>query len=197
MQKYRHILRRRATLSLIDWFVIVVFFTVCIVTWKPLPTGKAIPYIKAPGRILVQLAELPDPSEAETHTDPQWTLYGDGTLIFKTDPSDTLWRAQLTFNDIQRILNVIINQDTFFNHTQQRYGSITPQRDDDELLLTVDANGQQKEVVLANESTNQVASNSQINRVFAIEQFLLAYHPVHSVFYAPNPDSDRDSDDGL
>ena len=196
MQKYRRILRRRATLSLIDWLVIVLFLTVWMVARNRVPTERPIPYIKAPGHILVQLAELPDHAEAETHTDQQWTLYGDGTLIFKADPSDTLWRARLAPGDIQHILDVIINQDTFFSSTQQRYGSITPESDDDELLLTVNANGQQKEVVLVNKPTNPVVSDLQTQRVFAIEQFLLAYHPVHAMFYAPNPNSDRESDDG-
>src|SRR5207253_1248754 len=99
-----------------------------------------------------QLAELPDLAEAGTHTDPQWTLYGDGRLIFKADPSDTLWRVQLAPANIQHILNVIINQDTFFDHTRPRYGSITPAKDDDVLLLTVDANGRHKEVVLMGEA---------------------------------------------
>jgi hypothetical protein len=58
---------------------------------------------------------------------------------------------------------------------------------DDEMLLTVNANGQQKEVVLVSERTTQIPSDLQTNRVFAIEQFLLAYHPMHSVFYASNP----------
>jgi hypothetical protein len=179
-----------------DWLVIVFFLIVWMVARKPVPTGRAIPYIKVPGHILVQLADFSELAGAGTHTDPHWTLYGDGTLIFKPDPSDTLWRAQLAPADIQHILNVIINQHTFFDLTQQRYGSIIPESDDDEVLLTVNANGQQKEVVLVSERTTQIASDLQTNRVFAIEQFLLAYHPVHSVFYASNPDSDRDFDDG-
>ena len=196
MQKYRRIQRRRAASYLMDWLVIVFFLIVWMVARKPVPTGRAIPYIKAPGHILVQLADFSELAGARTHTDPHWTLYGDGTLIFKPDPSDTLWRAQLAPADIQHILNVIINQHTFFDLTQQRYGSIIPERDDDEMLLTVNANGQQKEVVLVSERTTQIASDLQTNRVFAIEQFLLAYHPVHSVFYASSPDSDRDFDDG-
>ncbi len=196
MQKCRRILRRRAVWSLIDTLVIVFFLMVWIVARNQVPTERAIPYIKVPGHILVQLAELPDHVEAGIHTDPQWTLYGDGTLIFKVDPSDTLWRARLTSGDIQHILDVIINHDTFFNSTQQRYVGITSDRDDDELLLTVNAHSQQKEVVLAHEPTNPIVSDLQTQRVFAIEQFLLAYHPVHAVFYAPNPSSDRNADDG-
>jgi hypothetical protein len=196
MQKYWHIQRRRAWSDLVDWLVIIFFLSMWAVAKNPVLAERAIPYITAPGHILVQLAELPQLAKAETHLDPQWTLYGDGTLIYKLDPSDTLWRAQLAPDDIQQILHVIITQNAFFDTTQQRYGSITPDRDDDDLLLTVTTNSQQKGVVLASESTTQIASNLQATHVFAIKQFLLAYHPVHSVFYAPNPDPDCDSDDG-
>src|SRR5436309_9017210 len=101
MQKYRRIQRRRAVFHLIDWLVIVFFLSVWVVARKPVPTEKLISYVKAPGHILVQLAEPPKLTEARIHPDPQWTLYGDGTLIFKADPSDALWRAHLTPGDIQ------------------------------------------------------------------------------------------------
>lgn len=196
MQKYRHVQRRRAAFDLINWLVIIFFLLVWVVARKPVPTEKAISYVQAPGHILVQLAEPPKLTKAGTHIDAQWTLYGDGTLIFKADPSDTLWRAQLAPGDIQHILNVIINQDTFFGYTQHSYGNMTPVSDDDDLILTVNANGQQKAVMLVGAPTSQVASVDRANRLFAIEQFLLAYHPVSAVFYAANPDSDQDSDDG-
>ena len=124
--------------------------------------------------------------------DPLWKR----TLIFRTDPGDTLWRAHLSPNEIQHILGVIINQDTFFDSIAQRYESMTFERDVDELLLIVNAHGQQKAVVLVSEPTNQVAIDLQTTHVFAIEQFLLDYHPLHSVLYALNPDSDDVSDDG-
>jgi hypothetical protein len=196
MQKDRRLLRRRATLLLIDSLVIVVFLTVWMVARKPVPTERTIPYNRARDQILVQLAKLPEHPGAQMHTVPMWTLYGDGTLIFETDPGDTLWRAQLSPGEIQHILHVIINQDTFFDSTAQRYGRTTPERDDDELLLIVYANGQQKEVILVSEPTNQVAIDIQTTHVFAIEQFLLDYHPLHIVLSAPNPDPDGVSDDG-
>jgi hypothetical protein len=196
MQKHWPIQRRRAVSYLVDWLVIIFFLSVWMVAKNGALTERAIPYITAPDHILVQLAELPQLAKAETHTDPQWTLYGNGTLIYKKDPSDTLWRAQLALSDIQQILQVIITQDTFFDLTQQRYGSITSDSDNDDLLLSVAANGQQKQVVLESESTTQMASTLQTTHVLAIKQFLLAYHPAHSLFYAPNPDSDRDFDDG-
>lgn len=196
MQKYRRIQRRRAVFHLIDWLVIVFFLIVWVVARKPVPTEKPISYVEESGHILVQLAEPSKHTEAGIHPDPQWTLYGDGTLIFKADPSDALWRAQLTPSDIQHILKVIINQDTFFGYTQQRYGNITSTNNDDSMFLTVNANGQQKEVMLVGELPSQVASDGQANHLFAIEQFLLAYHPASAVVYAANPDSDHDSDDG-
>ncbi len=38
------------------------------------------------------------------------------------------------------------------------------------------------------------AIDPQTAQVLAIEQFLLAYHPLHAVFYAPN--TDPNDDDG-
>ena len=194
MQKYRRILGRRATLFLIDLLVIVLFLTAWIVaakpfsvTTKPLPTERAN---NASDHILVQLAKLPELTGAEMHNVPEWTLYGDGTLIFRTDPSDNLWRAQLSPGEIQHILDVIINQDKFFVTSAQRYGSFTRGSDDNELLLTVDANGQQKKVTLASEPNTRGTIDVQTMHVFAIEEFLLAYHPLHAVYYAPNSDPD-------
>jgi len=196
MQKHRRILVRRATLLLIDSLVIVVVLTVWMVARKPVQTERTIPYINDSDHILVQLAKLPEHPGAQMHTVPMWTLYGDGTLIFRTDSGDSLWRAQLSLIEIQHILDVIINQNTYFDSLAQRYGSITPESDHDELLLIVDANGQEKEVILVSELTDKVAINTQTTHVFAIEQFLLAYHPPYTVLYAPDPDPDGVSNEG-
>ena len=199
LQRYRRMLRRRVRLSLMDWLLIVLFLIVWMVASRPVspvPTERAIPYIKTSGHVLVQLAKRPENSETETCTEPEWALYGDGTLIFRTDPHDNLRRAQLSPGEIQHILDVIINQDKFFANTGHPYVSITSERDDDELLLTVDANGQRKEIVLVNEPMKRTAIVSQTTHVFAIEQFLLDYHPVHTVLYSPNLDPDSLSGDG-
>lgn len=186
LQKCRRILIRRATLSLIDGLLLVLFLLVWMVASKQVPTERAIPYIKTSDHVLVQLATLPEHSDTETYAEPKWTLYGNGTLIFRTDPDDNLWRAQLSPSEIQHILDVIINQDKFFDNTEHSYGSITSERDDDVLLLTVDANGQRKVIVLVNEPMKRMA----------IEQFLLDYHPSHTILYASNSDADRHSDAG-
>src|SRR6266571_2817251 len=138
MQKYRRILRRRAILSLIDGLVIFIALLVLMVARNAVPTGKIISYNKASGHILVQLAELPELAGAKMHTALEWALSGDGTLIFRSDPGDDLWRAYLSPGAIQHILDVIINRDKFFVTSEQRYGSVTQGRDDNELLLTVD-----------------------------------------------------------
>lgn len=195
MHKYRRFLRRHALLAFTNGLAIFIFLLLLMVTRNIVPTERAISYIKTPGHILVQLAEPPELARAEMHIVPVWTLYGDGTLIFQTDPGDNLWRAQLPPGPIQHILDVIINQDHFFGSSEQRYGSITHEGDDNELLLTVDANGQQKELTLVGEPPTRGTIDTQTMQVFAIEQFLLAYHPLHAVFYARNSDPDSDKRD--
>jgi hypothetical protein len=112
-----------------------------------------------------------------------------------------MWQAHLAPSDIEAVLQVIIQRDAFFTSTAPRYGSRTLEQDDDstpgstddddERLLTVAANGQQKQVVLQGKPATWATNDTQTDHVFAVEAFLLAYHPVHSVLAAPNPDPDR------
>ena|SRR5215467_2729696 len=190
MQTYRRLLRRRAILAFIDGFIVLLFLLTLLVARKTVPIGGAISYIKTPGHVLVELAEAPGPDRTEMQLVPIWILYGDGTLIFQKDPGDNLWRVQLSPGPIHQILDVIINQDHFFTTSEERYGSISHRSDENQLLLTVEANGQQKEVTLVGEPPRRGAIDIQTMQVFAIEQFLLAYHPLHALFYAPNNDHD-------
>src|SRR5438067_8243617 len=195
MQKYRHMLRKRAILALIDGLaVLLILLLVMVAARNPVPTGRAISYIKTPGHILVQLAEFPELAGSDINTGQEWTLFGDGTLVFRTDPADDLWRAQLSPGTVPSILNVIINHHQFFAASATQYGSIIHSSDDELMLLAVDANGQQKQVMLASKPTTGDATDIQTTHVFAIEQFLLAYQPPHAVFYAPNSDP---NDDGI
>ena len=193
MHKSRGMLRRRAISSLIDGLVIFLVVLLVLVARNFVPTGRAISYTRTSGHILVQLAELPELAQAEMHTEQEWALYGDGTLIFRTDPGDDLWRAHLSPGAIQSLLDVIINQNQFFATSEQRYGTIIHRSDENELFLTVDANSQRKEVTLASRPTAKDTIDIQTTHVFAIERFLLAYHPLHAVFYAPNSDPDGES----
>lgn len=196
MQKNRCMLRRRGIFLFIDSLVLLAFLAIWMVGRKPVATERAISYNRASDHVLVQLAKIPEQPGAQGHPSPIWVLYGDGTLIFRADPDDALWRAHLSPGEIQHILDVIINRNTFFASTAHRYRSMTPERDDEALLLTVDANGQQKEVVLVSERTNRTAIDIQATHVFAIRQFLLGYRPLHTVFYAPDPDQNGIPDDG-
>src|SRR5258706_8978413 len=145
MHKPGEMLRRRAISSFIDGLVIFLIVLLVLVARNFVPTGRAISYIRTSGHILVQLAELPELAQAEMHIEQEWALYGDGTLVFRTDPGDNLWRAHLSPGAIQSLLDVIINQNQFFATSEQRFGTIIHRSDENELLLTVDANSQQKE----------------------------------------------------
>lgn len=187
-------LRRQAIIAFMEGFVIFSILLLVLITRNPDAMNRAIPYARTPGHIIVQLAELPEPTGAgtEMHTGQEWVLYGDGTLLFRKDPGDDLWQAHLSPGAIQSMLDVIINQNQFFATREQRYGTLTHGSDDKELLLTVDANSQQKEVAVASKLITNDAPDIQRTHLFLIEQFLLAYHPLDAVFYAPNSDLDGD-----
>lgn len=100
-------------------------------------------------------------------------------LIFKS--GNQLLQAQLSTPEVQHILDVIVNQNDFFASTQSSYGHIIA--DVGSMLLRVAANGQQKEVRLFGEPTT--GEDQQTQHVFAIEHFLLNYHPPTSQAYIP------------
>jgi hypothetical protein len=187
MQPFKRLLRKRVIFAFIDGFIVFLALLFLMADRNLTPHSRTISYLQGQGHLLVQLAELPEQAETEIHTMPEWTLYGDGTLLFQTGPRDDQWRAHLSPDAIQRVLDVIINHDQFFTSSAQRYGS---QSNDDMRLLTVDANNQQKAVTLTSEPTTSGANDIQTTHVFAIEQFLLTYHPSHAVWYAPDSDPD-------
>ncbi len=191
MQPFKRLLRKRAVLAFIDGFIVFLALLFLMVDRNLTPLTRTISYLQGQGHLLVQIAELPEHAEAEMHTIPEWTLYGDGTLLFQNGPRDDLWRAHLSPDAIQHVLDVIINHDQFFTSSAQRYGS---RSNDDMELLIVDANNQQKAVTLAGEPTTSGANDIQTTHVFAIEQFLLTYHPSHAVWYAPDFDPDDNHD---
>jgi len=117
---------------------------------------------------------------------PDWTLYGDGTLIMKPNTGggsgSQLLVAHLSPSEVQHILDVVVNQDAFFASTQSSYGRVMA--DTGSSLLTVDANGQHKEVRLFAEPTS--AADEQTQHVFAIRHFLLSYSPASTQPYVPS-----------
>lgn len=187
MQPVRRLLRKRAIFAFVDGFLVLLALLFLIISGNVAPSTRSISYPTRPGQVLVQLAELPEHSEDETRTTPEWTLYSDGTLLFQADSHDDLWRAHLSSEAIQHIMDVIVNRDQFFSSSTQLYGN---RSNDDQQRLTVDANGQQKAVTLTSAPGMNSTNNIQTTHVFAIEHFLLTYHPTSAVWYAPNPDPD-------
>lgn len=147
--------------------------------------GAPISYNKAAGHILIQLFHSPGFIYPPISGVPDWTLYGDGTLIITSNPGvdigSQLLEAHLTSGEVQHILDVVVNQNAFFASARDSYGRVVP--DTGSLLLTVDANGQDKEVQLFAEPT--ASTDEQTQHVFAIKHFLLSYNPASTQPYVP------------
>jgi hypothetical protein len=136
-------------------------------------------YDPGAGRIVVQRFTQPG-FVAQAAPVPTWTLYGDGTLVFATGGvvpgSSQLAVAKLSQSDVQRILDVIVNQHHFFASTKPTYGRVVP--DIGATRLTVNANGQSKSVELFLDPG--ATGDAETRNVFAIAQYLQDYNP-------PNP----------
>src|SRR5437764_1630146 len=149
-------------------------------------SGSPISYNTGAGHILVQLFRSPGFIFPPINGVPDWTLYGDGTLIMKsntgTGPGSQLLVAHLSTSEVQHILDVVVNQNAFFASTQSSYGRVMA--DTGSLLLTVDANGHHKEVRLFAEPTS--SEDEQTQHVFAIRHFLLSYSPASPQPYVPS-----------
>jgi hypothetical protein len=141
----------------------------------PAPTGEA-------GVIAIQLFPTAGNIALRVVGVPEWTLYGDGTLLFESaGASNFLMQAHLSSADMQHILDVVVNQDQFFATTQPFYGMINP--DTGATLLSVHASGQQKTVGIGQSAEGQ--PDQQTKNVFAIEQFLLQQEPADAIPYDP------------
>jgi hypothetical protein len=133
------------------------------------------------GHIIVQLFQVPGFIYPSISGVPEWTLYEDGLLVFKDSNSLDLLQAHLSPGNVRTILNVIVRQDSFFASTKDAYGRPIP--DAGSLLLSVVANGQQKQVRLYGEPTTP--ADKQTQHVFAIKNFLLNYRPAATQPYTP------------
>jgi len=143
--------------------------------------GTSIPFDNKAGRVIVQLFSSPGFIFPPINGVPDWTLYGDGTLLFKSAANAQLLQTQLSPDEVQHILDVIVNQNSFFSSTQNSYGLAVP--DTGSLLLRVSANGQYKEINLFHEPTSP--SDQQTQHVFAIKHFLLNYSLTRVQLYTP------------
>lgn len=148
-------------------------------TATPGSSGTPVTSQTKAGQVIVQLFRSPGFIYPPVNGIPEWTLYGDGMLVFKL--GSELVQAQLSAAEVQHILDVVVNQNDFFASNQSSYGHIIA--DVGSTLLTVAANGQQKEVRLFGEPTT--GEDEQTQHVFAIEHFLLNYRPSSSQVYVP------------
>jgi hypothetical protein len=133
------------------------------------------------GHIIVQLFQVPGFIYPAINGVPEWTLYADGLLIFKSSNSSNLVQTHLSSNQVSSILNVILQQNTFFASTHASYGRPIP--DAGSLLLSVNINGIYKQVRLYGEPATSV--DAQTRHIFAIKNFLHTYHPAATQPYIP------------
>jgi hypothetical protein len=182
MKRWQRLLRQ-ACLGLLAPFILLL--SACnsgATTASGTPTPAPLP-IGAAGEILVQL--FPDFAfiAPQFNAVPGWTLYADGTLIFKSgdafSSSTALLQAQLSSAEVQHILDVVINQHHFFASTQPTYGLFYP--DAGFTLLTVNTNEQQKTVSVGNSQGRQ--PDEETANIFAIQDFLLQQKPASAVPY--------------
>ncbi len=186
MNRYRRLLRRRIILSFLQGLVILLILLLLLVGKLPLVAGRAISYNRAAGYVLVQLVELPEPAEAERHAEAEWTLYGDGRLLFPAPSGDAFWQAHLSATAIWQLLDVLINQDHVLSISSP---CTVTSSTDDPMCLTVAANGQQKDILL-----QSIPPAKGSPALAGLETFLLAYHPMQATVSAANPDRDGDVD---
>jgi hypothetical protein len=150
------------------------------------PQHGPVAYSHGSGHILVQLFHGPGFIYPPITLVPAWTLYGDGTLLYQapaqppdaTNPTGLL-AAHLTPSEVDHILDVVVNQDTFFASARPAYGQYNP--DIGATFLTVDAAGKHKQVRLG--QGPGPSPDSETAHVFAIASFLSEYHPAQTAPY--------------
>jgi hypothetical protein len=130
---------------------------------------------------IVQLFQVPGFIYPSINGVPEWTLYANGLLIFKAGNGSELIQAHLSPNNVRSLMNVIVHQNNFFASTRTSYGRPIP--DVGSLLLSVDVNGQHKQIRLYGEPTT--ATDEQTRHVFAIKNFLFNYRPASTQPYIP------------
>lgn len=142
-----------------------------------------IAYVNKPGIILIQLFNVPGFIYPSINAVPTWTLYGDGTLLIRSSAGDQLQQTQLSTEEVQQLLEVVVRRDSFFSSTQPSYGKPIP--DAGSTLLTVNIQNQHKTVTLLGAPAAGQPVNSETQHVFAIENYLLHYQPKQVQSYVP------------
>lgn len=171
-------LQKRITVLISASFALIFLFTGC----GSLTGAKDVPvsYTQGTGQVIIRLVDAPGNIFPSLRAIPSWELYGDGTLLYQSQAasSGTLLQAQLQPTEIAHILDVVVNQDTFFADPKSLYGKMIP--DVGELILTVNAKKQQKTVSLFGEN----GAPPEDQHMFSILHFLQSYQPTSSHPYA-------------
>jgi hypothetical protein len=146
-------------------------------------SGGSPTYDAGAGQVVAQVFPRPGFVAVGVNAVPTWTLYGDGTVIYRGGPigasSSQLMTGRLTQSEVNRLLDEVVNQDHFFASTKPSYGQFMP--DAGSILLTVNADGQSKSVSLLGQ--RGPGADQQTQNVFAVETALLAEHPAIATAY--------------
>jgi hypothetical protein len=178
-------MRRQATrwrvLALTILGSVLALFSACGV---PTTTGSGgHTYNTGAGQIVAQLFPQPGFVAIGIVAVPTWTLYGDGTVIYRGGPigaaSSQLLTGKLSRSQIGNLLDTVIDQDHFLAISRSTYGKPIP--DAGATHLTINADGKSKSVTLQG---NPVAGTDQeTQNVFAVENALLGTKPDSSSPY--------------
>ncbi|HEY7416223.1 MAG TPA: hypothetical protein VH593_13600 [Ktedonobacteraceae bacterium] len=135
-----------------------------------------VPYKQGSGQVLIRLINAPGNIFPSIRPTPTWELYGDGTLLYQSQDasSGTLLQSQLQPADVAHIMDVVVNQDSFFADQKTSYGKPIP--DVGETDLTVNTTKQQKTVTLFKEA----GAPPSDQHMFSILHFLQSYRPASS-----------------
>ncbi len=185
MTRCRHCLNRHpqlflTSIVLLIWLLIGCGASQAKGTTTGAPMETPVSFDRQANHVIIQLFHSPGFIYPPINGIPDWTLYGNGTLLLKSATGE-LVQAQLSSAEVQHILDVVVHQNAFFASTQTFYGRMIP--DTGSFLLSVNANGQYKEIRLFGEPAS--SSDQQTQHVFTIEHFLRDYHPTTTQPYIP------------
>ncbi len=141
-------------------------------------SGSPLEYDHAAGHILIQLYQMPGFVYPPVVGVPKWTLYGDGTLIYRDpaaaasqDNPSGLLVAHLSADAVSSILDTVVNQKAFFASSRDSYGTMMP--DVGGTLFTVSVTGKSKTLTLLPREGS--SPDQQTVNVFSAQQYLLGY----------------------
>ena len=148
--------------------------------------GQPVVYDHAASAVILQLYPIPGFVYPAVNGVPEWTLFGDGTLVFRAQnasgPAAQLRQAHLDDTQVEDLLTYAVLTHHIFATTRHTYGQFIP--DAGTTLLRISAAGQQRELVVA--PVPGANPDTQTSDVFAILRFVSHYQPAQSVPLVPD-----------